>query len=336
MKFRILPLIVMISLVGCSRSHTPVSRQSTAMNTYVSITIYDEEIEDDRAQVLIDSAFNEVTRVEGFATDYSDDSEVGRINTAAGLDSVRVSRELIELIKRGIAYGNQSGGKLDITIGNLVKAWDFMGKNPRALTQDEINSLLPHVDFRKIHVNGLYVYLPSSGMRLDLGSYGKGYAIDRAARLLKGAGVKKFIVDIGGNLAGYFEETRLLDSVVVDVHIRHPRKEGEYFGSFKVGTGAVSTSGDYQRSFIEDGIRYHHILDVKTGYPARGVVAVTIVTPDALSGDALSTIVFLLGREKGMEVIRNTPGVEGMIIYEDHDSLRYDISAGLEKRFVLQ
>jgi FAD:protein FMN transferase len=325
----------LLALAGfsCSKNTQPVLRQTTAMNTYVNITVYDD-LPHDRINRVIDTAVAEIQRIENMATDYSDTSEVGRINLAAGTDSVNVSLELIDLVRQGIAYGNLSGGKLDITIGKLVKKWNFIGEHPRTLSQQEVDSLLPSVNYRKLVINGSRVFLPASRMRLDLGSIGKGYAIERAADKLKGAGLKRFIVDIGGKLKVSFEGTHLLDSTVAEILVRHPRKDGEYFGTFKVGTGAVSTSGDYQRYFMENGVRYHHLLDPATGFPTRGLVAVTVVTEDALDADALSTVAFLLGREKGMEFIRHTPGLDGMIIYEDGDSLKYEITQGLARRFV--
>jgi thiamine biosynthesis lipoprotein len=304
------------------------------MNTYISVTIYDEDIGESEAFALIDTAFAEIRRVEGFATDYSDTSEVGRINMVAGRDSFVASTELIALIKEGIAYGDQSAGKLDITIGELVKAWNFIGEHPHALSKSAVDSLLPFIDYRKVMIHDSQVYLPSERMRLDLGSIGKGYAIERAAAKLKAAGLKKFIVDIGGKLKVNFEGTSLLDSTVAEILVRHPRKDGEYFGKFMVGTGAVSTSGDYQRYFIEKGIRYHHLLDPGTGFPVQGLVAVTVVTEDALGADALSTVAFLVGKDKAMTFIRNTPGLEGMVIYEDGDSLKYDITEKLARRFI--
>jgi thiamine biosynthesis lipoprotein len=303
------------------------------MNTYIAVTIYDRDISESRAQALIDTAFAEIRRVEGFATDYEDTSEVGRINAAAGRSPVRVSGELIGLIRRGLDYGEQSSGKLDISIGALVRKWDFLGAHPRALTRQEVDAILPYVNFRNIVIKGSEAYLPDQRLRLDLGSYGKGYAIDRASEKLLAAGLKEFIVDIGGKLRVQFEGSRMLDSTVARILIRHPRKEGDYLGNFFMGTGAVSTSGDYERYFIENGVRYHHLIDPATGFPARGVVAVTVVTGDAITGDAVSTIAFLLGREQGMAFIRHMPGIDGMMTYEDGDSLAYDITPGLARRF---
>jgi thiamine biosynthesis lipoprotein len=327
------PVILLAFLLqGCFGRHEPVSRQTTAMNTYVSVTIYDD-VDEDRAYGLIDSAFAEIRRVEGFATDYSDTSEVGRINAIAAVDSLRVSSELIGLIREGIRYGEMSEGKLDITIGRLVKAWDFIGANPHVLSREEVDSLLAPVDYRKVRISGDYVFLPSRGLRLDLGSIGKGYAIDRAVDLLVRAGMRRFIVDIGGKLGVRFEGTHQLDSTAAEILVRHPRKDGEYFGKFHVGSGAVSTSGDYQRYFIENGVRYHHLLDPSTGYPVRGLVSVTVVCDNSLDADALSTVIFLMGRENAMEFIKQRPGLEGMIIYEQGDTLAWEVSEGLADRF---
>ncbi len=313
----------------------PIVRQGTAMNTYVGVSIYDSGTDRGIANAWIDSAFAEIKRVEGMATDYSDTSQVGRINALAGLDSVQTSPELIALVRLGLHYGKMSNGAFDIAIKPLVKVWDFLGATPHVPSKEEIQAKLPLIDDHLVSIAGDKVYLPRRGMGIDLGAYGKGYAIDRAVQLLRRAGYKELIVDIGGKLGIYWEGTQMLDSTAADVSIRHPRRSGEYLGSFRMGTGAVSTSGDYERFFIENGIRYHHLLDPTTGYSMRGIVSVTLVTPDATWADALSTIVFLLGRDKGMELIKKSPGVDGMIVYESADTLALDFTAGFRRRFVM-
>ncbi|MEK9136116.1 MAG: FAD:protein FMN transferase, partial [Bacteroidota bacterium] len=201
-------------------------------------------------------------------------------------------------------------------------------------SKEKIAVLLPLIDSRLISLAGNKVYLRKKGMGIDLGGIAKGHAVDRSVQVLRRGGFRKFIVDIGGNLGVYWAGTRMLDSTVAEILIRHPRKEGGFFGKFMMGTGGVSTSGDYQRFFIEDGVRYHHIVDPSTGYPVRGVVSVTVVAPDATSADALSTLVFVLGRQNGMEFIKKSAGVEGMIVYESGDTLAYDLSPGFQRRFV--
>ena len=330
-RFHVLALAGLIFFSSCQKSESPILRQTTAMNTYVSISIYDRGVSDRIANPWIDSCISEIRRVEQMATDYNDSSEVGEINLHAGLDTMSVSPELAKLLRAGLDYGQMSEWRLDITIKPLVKEWDFLSTSPRVPPAETIKHLLPLVNAHRLFLDGNRVYLPQRGMGIDLGSYGKGYAIDQAVNILKNAGFHQFIVDIGGKLGVYWEGTHLLDSSAVEVLIRHPRKQGAYLGTFRVGSGAVSTSGDYERYFIQDGIRYHHLLDPFTGYPARGVVSVTLVADDPLFADALSTVVFLLGREKGMALMQKMFGVEGMITYESGDSLAFDLTPGFAR-----
>ncbi len=334
MRATILPSVLLaFAALSCEKGGLQrIARETTAMDTYLSVTIYDEKLPDGNA--IIDSVFAEVSRIERLMTDYVDTSEVGRINAHAGRESVAVSSELIRLLNVANDFSKHSGGSFDVTVGPIVKAWDFLGSEHEIPTRGRMRLLRRLVDFRNIVIDSPKVYLRQRGMRLDLGGIAKGYAVDRSVELLKRHGVKRAIVDLGGNLGVWWEGTHALDSSVAEILIRHPRKEGKFFGSFHAGTSGISTSGDYQRCFIKDGVRYHHIIDPATGYPARDVVSVTIIAGDATSADALSTLVFVLGREKGMEFIKRTPGVEGVMVWEEGDSLRYILSPGLEGKFV--
>lgn len=310
-----------------------IERQTTAMDTYLSVTVYDENIGTAQGNAIIDSVFAEVGRIEQLMTDYADTSEVGRINLAAGKESVSVSQELVHLLRLANRYSVSSNGCFDVTVGPIVRAWDFLGVEHEVPTRSRIRLLRRLVDYRNIDLDSARVFLRQRGMRLDLGGIAKGYAVDRSVALLKRFGVRHAIVDLGGNLGVWWEGTHALDSTAAEILIRHPRKEGKFFGSFRVGTAGISTSGDYQRFFIKDGVRYHHIIDPATGYPAREVVSVTIIAGDATAADALSTMIFVMGREKGMEFIEHTPGVEGLIVWEEGDSLAYRLSSGLQAKF---
>jgi thiamine biosynthesis lipoprotein len=147
--------------------------------------------------------------------------------------------------------------------------------------------------------------------------------------------VTRCIVDIGGNLGVYWEGTRLLDSTAATIAVRHPRLEGEFFGTFSVGSGGVSTSGDYQRAFLIDGRRYHHVIDPSTGYPADSVISVTIIAPDAETADVLSTTVFVLGRSRGMAFVQGQPDVDALILYEEDGRIRYDVTPRLQRRLTV-
>jgi len=325
-----------LSVSSCNKNTPdPVIRQSTAMDTFLTATIYDPGENPRAANAWVDSAFQEIARIEQMATDYDTTSQIGRINAGAGIESVAVSDELIALLRRALHFGEISNHAFDAAVEPIVKAWDFLSAQPHTPSEATIKALLPLINSGLISIKGNKVYLPKRGMGIDLGGIAKGYAVDRSVEVLKRGGFKQFIVDLGGNLGVYWNGTRMLDSTVAEILIRHPRKDGEFFGKFMTGTGGISTSGDYQRFFVENGIRYHHIIDPSTGYPARGMVSATILAADATSADAISTLVFVLGREKGMAFIRNAPGVEGLIIYQSGDTLAYEATARIQSQFKL-
>lgn len=322
------------ALPGCSGSPpAPAVRETAAMNTFVTLSIYDQGWAEERAGEALAAGAAEIRRIEEFASDYVDTSEVGRVNAAAGRSPVSVSAELLDVVRVSNEYSAASAGAFDITVGPIVKSWDFLAANPAVPSPDAVKAAVALVGYRKIVVAFGSIYLPDSGMALDLGAIGKGYAVDRAVGVLRGKGVRQCIVDIGGNLGVYWEGTRLLDSAAATIAVRHPRREGEFFGTFAVGSCGVSTSGDYQRAFIIDGRRYHHIIDPSTGYPADSVVSVTIVAPDAETADVLSTAVFVLGRSRGMAFVRTQPDVDALILYESDGRMRYDITPRLQRRF---
>jgi len=319
-------------LSACSHGVRPISRDGSAMSGYVTITVYDDDIPEQHVRAAIDSAFAEIHRIEGFASDYSDSSEIGRANTLSGRDSMVVSADLADLLRMSLAYGDSSSGAFDITVGPLEALWNILAPHPRVPPADSIREMLTLVDYRRVRLHGRMLYLPREGMRLDLGGIGKGYAADRAMDVLARAGVKEALVDMDGNLAIRWPGPVGWGTPVATIDVRHPRKEGSYLGKFLYGQGGVSTSGDYERCFILDGVRYHHIMNPATGSPARGVVSVTIVAPTAADADAISTTVFVLGRQKGMEFMRRVPGVDGFIVYEQGDSLAIDFSPGFAGR----
>ncbi len=331
-----LPIVlVCLAFISCAeKERGPVVRQSTVMETFVTVTVYDEDPSLDHINMLVDSVFGEMSRIEGMMTDYSDTSQVGRINKGAAKDTVTISEELAQLIRRSLEYSRESEGSFDISIGPLVKGWDFLDSDPKPPTPLQIRTMRRLVDYNKVMIEGNRVWLEGRAMRIDLGGIAKGYAVDRSLDILERNGIHRAIVDLGGNLGVLWDGTKPLESEVAEILIRHPRKEGKFFGSFRMGGGGVSTSGDYQRYFISGGVRYHHILDPATGYPAVDVVSVTILADDATTADALSTMIFVLGRERGMEYIRSHDGVEGMIVWEEGDHLRYEVSPGLMDRFV--
>jgi thiamine biosynthesis lipoprotein len=328
----VVALVFVLSSCNTNR-HQPISRETTVMDTYLSVTIYDADVAPERANALIDSTFHEIQRIEQLMTDYSDTSEVGRINARGGKDSVEVSEELVRLLNISQSFSEKSSGAFDVTVGPIVRAWDFLSSEPEIPSKGKIRMLRRLVGYKNLSLVGTKAFLNERGMRLDLGGVAKGYAVNRSIEILKRNRVKNSIVDLGGNLGVWWEGTHALDSSVAEILIRHPRKEGKFFGAFNVGTAGVSTSGDYQRCFVKNGVRYHHIINPLTGYPADDVVSVTIIADNAMNADALSTLVFVLGRGKGMEFIKQSKGVEGLIVWEENGELKHELSPGFEGKF---
>jgi thiamine biosynthesis lipoprotein len=299
------------------------------MGTFLAISVYDSSRSQAWIHDVVDSAFAEVRRIEMFASNYIDTTEVGRINAAAGRDTVHVSAELIWLLRESLRYGRLSQGKFDITIGPLVRLWGFTAQEGRIPDTASLGQARRLVGQERIVLGESSVYLPVPGMEIDLGGIGKGYAVDRAATILRRNGLRNFVVDLGGNVLISWEGA----APCPPIQIRHPRDDRAPLGAIRGMSGGIATSGDYERFFLREGIRYHHILDPATGLPGRGLAGVTVLAPDAMTADALSTIVFLLGPSRGLEIARDIPGVECLVVVENQGRIEVVLTPGLRERF---
>ena len=170
---------------GCRHREVPIVRETAAMDTYVTVTVYDDNLPAAKVNAAIDTAFSEIHRIERFASDYIDTSEIGRANSLAGKDSLVVSRELAALIRRSLAYSDSSDGAFDITVGPLEVLWNILAPHPRVPSPDSVRIIRQLVGYRLVSLHGNTLYLPKKGMRLDLGAIGKGYAVDKAMDILK-------------------------------------------------------------------------------------------------------------------------------------------------------
>lgn len=264
-----------------------------AMDTLITVTVYGRGAEAHGQEALA-----EFRRVDRLLSAYRPESDIGRVNTAAGRVPVKVSRETLNLVSLSLEYGALSGGRFDPTVGPLVRLWGI-GKvraTPPAAAQVAVAQRL--VDYRRVVVDsvGSRLYLPLKGMALDLGGVAKGYAAQRAAELLRRRGVRSGLIDAGGNIVALGTRP---DGRPWRVAVRHPRKERTLLGVLSVVDRSVVTSGDYERYFESGGRRYHHLLDPSTGYPAQGLESATVVGSSSTVADILSTAVFVLGRDRG-------------------------------------
>ncbi len=302
------------------------------MDTYVSVTIYAEnEPPDWRAHVR--AALDTMRKVEALTTSYDDPSEIGKINLAAGKRALAVNPVVAQLIRVSQEISDRTAGAFDITVWPLSKVWDVKSPTPRVPAENEIEENRKLVDYRKISLDGNQVFLTNIGMGLDLGGIAKGYAVDRAVQVLLDSHYQDFLVEAGGDLRAVAGQ---LTRGQRTIWVRHPRRLDDFFAAIKLDEGAVSTSGDYERSFEKDGQRYHHIMNPQTGYPASPAVSVTIIAETSELADATSTAVFVLGPERGMEYIESNSNLAGLIIYQEASdssrSLKWKISKNLVDR----
>ncbi len=265
------------------------------------------------AELVSDAVFAEMERLENIFSRSLQDSEINLINRSAGIEPAAVSHEMLYVVSQANYYAQLSEGAFDPTIAPLIDLWGFLGQAYRVPSEAEILTALPLVNYSLVQIDNSRqsIYLPEKKMALELGGIAKGYIIDRALDILTAAGVEHAFINAGGDIG-------LLGSKPGgspwQIGVRHPREENKIIAVLPVTHGAVVTSGDYQRAFVEEGTKYHHLLNSKSGMPARELVSVTIYAATALEADALSTTVFLLGPVKGMALIEAMPGVEGILI----------------------
>lgn len=262
-------------------------------------------------------------------------SEVSRVNSSAGLRAEPVSPDVFKVISAGIRFSELSSGAFDISIGPLVSLWDIGGSGNSVPTEELIAATLTLIDYKtvKLEQNGTggKIYLSKPGMALEPGGIAKGYAADAAALYLKKEGVDSALINLGGNVLAIGTKS---DGSRWRIGVQNPdSSRGDYIGVIPVTDNAVVTSGKYERYFIADDQRYHHILSTKDGYPVENSIAqVTIISAESMTADAMSTTVFSLGLESGLELAERMDEVEAVIVMESGDIY---LTAGLRDVFKL-
>jgi FAD:protein FMN transferase len=250
-------------------------------------------------------------------------SELSRLNARAGQGPIAASADIRACLKKGLEYAALTEGAFDPTIGPVVKAWGIGTDAARVPSTNEIRAKLALVGWRGVRLDDAAgtVELAKPGMALDLGAIAKGYAADELAKLLKSMGVRRGIIDLGGNIFAYGAKEDGADWVVgiQDPDYKAPR--GRIIGTIAVGPNAtVVSSGDYERYFIDKktGKYYHHILDARTGYPAAtGLSATVVVSGSSIDADCLSTSLFILGYREGAALIAKSAGARAAFVGKD-------------------
>ena len=282
------------------------------MGTSVEITLMGEN--EEMAQKAAFQAFQEIKRIEHLMSPWVESSDVTRINRSAGNERVRVSSETAEVIKRAQEISKLSEGGFDITVGPLVQLWRKARERGVPPEMEDVKETLNSVNFRnlKTHYGGK-VFLKKKEMAIDLGGIAKGYAVDRAFGLLKSLGYRNLVVNAGGDL-------RVGESKPEgpwSIGIQHPRNPEKIIARISLSDTAMATSGDYEKFFIHQGKRYHHILHPKNGFPAEGCQSVTVLHKEATTADALASAIFVFGPKKGYALCQRLEGVDCFVVDQD-------------------
>lgn len=311
--------------MGCGASPLLVKRGQMHMGTLVFLTAVakDEQVAHDAIQ----KGFAEIHRLEEMLSTWISESELSRVNAGAGRTAIPVSLETLDVLTKSLEMELLTEGGFNIAIGPAVEAWN-VSREGRIPTVEELGALWSLIQLENLQLDreSSKVFLRVPGMRLDIGGIGKGYAADLAATVMKQAGATAGVVAISGDIKTF---GRMPDGERFVFGIQHPRNEGALLGQLELENEAVSTAGDYQRFFMKDGIRYHHILDPQTLQPARLSQSVTVVAKEGVVADGLDTGIFVMGPEKGMALIESLEGVEGVIVGIEG---KVFISSGLKHR----
>ncbi len=290
------------------------------MGTRVSVELWhDDEVV---AARLIDDVLNEYRRIDRLMSTYKDDSEISLVNAEAAERPVVVGAELYAIVARALELSAASDGAFDISYESVGYLYDF--RERRRPTAAEIDAGLPAVNYRLVELDADAgtIRFGAAGMRINLGGIAKGYAVARGAEILRAAGVRHALLNAGG-------DTRVVgdrNGAPWMVGIRHPRADDAVMTRLPLVDESISTSGDYERFFDEDGRRYHHIINPATGEPTNGILSVTVIGPDSMLTDGLSTTLFVLGVDRGLALIEDFESYEAIIV-DAGGELRY--SSGL-------
>jgi len=265
------------------------------------------------ANKYIDTAVNDITRIEKLISSWDANSQTSAINKNAGVKPVRVDIELYNLIERAIGISKLTDGAFDISYASMDRIWKFDGSMTEMPSEEKIKASVAKVGFKNIILDKgkSTVFLKLKGMKIGFGAIGKGYAADKAKALLMEKGVPSGIINASGDMNTWGKQP---DGKEWKVAITNPMDKNKMFALIPITNGAVVTSGNYEKFVNFNGKRYTHIIDPRTGYPSSGIISVTVFAPKAELADALATSVFVMGKEAGLDRINQLPKIECIII----------------------
>lgn len=303
------------------------------METFCMGTVISQRVFGEKAEIAAVKVEEEMKRLEALMSFFLESSEISKLNRAAGKQEVELGCESLYVLNRAKYFSEICGGTFDITIGPVAKLWGIFTDHAKIPSKEEIDKALSFTGYEDITINnGLgTAKLERAGESVDLGAIAKGYAADRAIEIYKQQGIESAFINLGGNVLVLGNKP---DGTPWKVGIQNPLLErGQCLGAVKAIDKTIVTSGDYVRYFEKDNVKYHHILDPRTGYPAdSGLMSTTIVSEKSIGADALSTAIFILGLEEGMKLINNLEDMEAIFITKNKEIY---VTDGLREDFIL-
>ncbi len=291
-------------------------QEMTLMGCHFDITVVAADTT--RGDAYIQLAVDEISRIEKLISSWDPASQTSEINRNAGIQPVRVDRELFDLIQRAMGISQLTDGAFDISYASMDRIWRFDGTMTEMPSEREIAASIQRVGYTHIQLDAKSstVFLEKKGMKIGFGAIGKGYAADKAKSLLMEKGVTAGIINASGDMNTWGQQP---DGSDWKVAITNPLDKTRSFGLLPVRNSAVVTSGNYEKYVVLEGKRYAHIIDPRTGYPSSGILSVTVFAPKAELADALATSVFVLGIDIGLDRINQLPDIECIIIDDRGD-----------------
>ena len=292
-----------------------LKKQTTLMGSVFNFTVVDKN--NLTAKGNLADVINEIERIENLISEWRPETQISKVNQNAGIEAVKVDREVFDLTKRAIDYAKMTDGAFDISIAALDQIWKFDGSMDTLPNQEGIKKSIKNVGYQNIILDSVNctIFLAQKGMKIGFGSIGKGYAADRGKELLQAKGVIGGIVNASGDMATWGNQPKGKPWVV---GITNPFKTNRIYKKIKLKDHAVVTSGSYEKFAEIKGVRYSHIINPKTGYPAIGLISVTVVGPSAEFANALSTSIMVLGKKEGLKLLKRYPKYKGILI-KDRD-----------------
>ncbi|MDF2678524.1 MAG: thiamine biosynthesis protein ApbE [Bacillota bacterium] len=310
-------ILILIITTSCSiKQNEWISKTELLLGTSCNIKIYGYKDE----KIFI-KAFNRIREIEDEMTINKSGSEIDEVNAAAGMYAVKVSEDTFYTVKKGLEYSSISKGRYDITVGTLVKLWGIGTEKAKVPSLDEINASKKYINYKDVIMddNAKTIMLKNKGMIIDLGGIAKGYAADEVAKVLKENGVKHAIINLGGNVLT-MDGNPNGDLWRIGVQNPFSEERGVSIGTIEVKDKTVTTAGIYERYLEYNGKKYHHILDIDTGFPVENeLVGVTIITASSTEGDGIDTAILLMGLEKGLEFVKSQKDMEAIFVTKDKE-----------------